>query len=338
MIVTYLRSSSYSTHSMCPHKFYLTYILGERELVNKKAQKGTITHKALETLARVKKAQQDGLTSYDDEAFGHVDIGDVTPEWAARRAYDYYTRLAPHHEWLSYDLKDCIAWTNKAISINNGMFDPRLRRIVEAEKKFDFVIDKPWAYYKYEVDGEVVEGQLGLKGTMDLVVEDDPGLIEVIDWKTGKRTDWAKIQENTKTYIDLRYDPQLCLYHYAANHLYPEAEEIFLTIIYINSGGPFTLCFEHSDLELTERIIRRKFDIIRETTRPELVKTWKCSKFCYFGMNRSKHDPNKTICQFYADEVRKNGIEETMKKYGRKGAFNEYGEGGGRKESPACSD
>lgn len=306
--------------------------MGIRPPSGKKADKGTIVHKALEVMARIKKAQQDGLDRYEDEAFGMVLVSQATPEWAARRAFEYYSGIAEHHEWTGYDLDDCLEWTDKALAINRGMFDPRKRNIVGPEQRFDFLLEQPWAHYRYELDGQVIEGQLGLKGTIDLIVEDEPGLIEIIDWKTGARKDWSKETSEKKTYKDLRYDPQLCLYHLAATRLFPEAQEIFVTIVYINDGGPFTLCFDKSDVAHTEGIVRRKFEKIRDTRIPELKRGWKCTKFCYFGMNRSPHDPSKTICEFYKDEVRRQGIEKTMLAYGKKGAFDEYGEGGGRRD------
>lgn len=337
MIITYLRSSSYLTHSICPHKFFLEYTLGIRPPSGKKADKGTIVHKALETMARVKKARQGGRGHYEDEAFGTVNIDQANPEWATRAAYKYYTGLSDHHEWYDADLDDCIRWTNIALNINQGMFDPRKRTVVEAEQRFDFLIERPWAHYRYTYDNKIIEGQLGLKGTIDLIVEDDKGLVEIIDWKTGQRKDWAKNSNEKKTYQELRYDPQLCLYHYAASRLFPDAEEIFVTIVFINDGGPYTLCFDKSDVEFTEQIIRQKFEEIRDTQVPPLNVTWKCTKFCYFGMNRSAKDPTKTICQFHRDNVRKLGIEETMQRYGKERAFDEYGEGGGRKNDTNAS-
>lgn len=316
---------------MCAHSYFLTYVLGIRTPSGKKATKGNVVHKALELLARQKKCNQDGLKGYDDESFGFIKADDINPEWAIEKSYEYYTQTSPHHSWFPYDYRDCQEWTLKALSLNKGMFDPRNHNIIEPEQKFDFVVDRPWSHYRYELDGKVIDGQLSLKGTVDLVIEDEPGLVELYDWKTGQRKDWSKNGSEKKTYKELRYDPQLCLYHYAATRLFPEAEEIFLTIVFINDGGPYTLCFDKSDIEFTERIIEHKFKQIRDTQIPALSKSWKCTKFCHFGMNRAPQDPSKTICQFYADKVRKNGLEETMIEFGRPGAFSEYGDGGGRK-------
>ena len=55
IIVTYFRSSSYNTHSMCEQQYFLEYVLGYRGPSGQKADKGTIVHKVLEILAVIKK-------------------------------------------------------------------------------------------------------------------------------------------------------------------------------------------------------------------------------------------------------------------------------------------
>lgn len=319
----------------------LEYAMGLRAPSNKKANLGTIVHKAMEILARYKKAKQEGHSSYDDEYLGVIQLDVITPEWAATRAYEYYIATDDFIDcgWSNSDLRTCIEWTQAIIGFNKGQFDPRNRTIIEPEQRFDFTIDKPWAHYDYVINGETVSGQLGLKGTMDLVVQDEPGLIEVIDYKTGRREDWAKnwklpySAHVKKTYKDLRYDPQLCLYHYAACHLFPESEEVFVTIIFINDGGPYTLCFDRSDVEFTERIIRTKFEEIKNTGCPILNRSWKCSKFCHYGKTQSEEDSTKTMCEFFRDKAKEIGIDETIQKYGKEKAWEAYGGGGGR-QSP----
>ena len=86
------------------------------------------------------------------------------------------------------------------------MFDPRNRKIVDAEPHFDFVIDEPWADYNYTLNNENIHGKLAMKGTIDLITEVDDGVYEIIDWKTGRRLDWATGQE--KTFAKLQKDPQ----------------------------------------------------------------------------------------------------------------------------------
>jgi hypothetical protein len=162
------------------------------------------------------------------------------------------------------------------------MFDPRNRNILMPEQHFDFEIKKPWSKYSYNLtDGSVLEGNLAMKGTIDLITLVNEDTIEVIDWKTGKRLDWATGQE--KTQEKLENDPQLRIYHYAIKHLYPHIKNIIFSIYFINDGGPFSICFHDSDITETENILRRKFDIIKQTTKPKLNKSWMCSKLCHFG-------------------------------------------------------
>lgn len=330
MIITFVRSSSYGTHSMCHHRYFLEYVLGVRTPGNKKADLGTITHKALEVLAWKKLCEQRGDSSYEDDSFGHVDIDDITPEWAIAQSFAYYSRMFTSHEWTPADLKLTEKWMNSALSYSRGMYDPRNRNVIAPEQKFDFTLDYPWADYHYKLpDGEVIDGKLGIKGTMDLVTWDSPGIIEIVDWKTGRRLDWATGQE--KTYKKLRYDPQLCLYHLAATKLYPDADEIFITIYFINDGGPFTLCFDRSDLEYTERLIERKFREIKDDMRPRKNVSWRCKKFCYFGMNSHPEDPTKNYCDFIHDKIRKDGIDLVTHQHGNDKAYLKYGDGGGRK-------
>jgi hypothetical protein len=310
-------------------KYYISYCLGLKEPSNLKAAKGNVTHKALELFARKKKCHQDKALTYEDDNFGIVRATDINLEWAVNKAYKYYSELENHHTWTKKDYKDCFVWTEKCLTMNNGLFNPMNRKIIEPEQRFDFEIKKPWAAYDYNLpDGTNFSGFLSIKGTMDLVVDEGEGLIEVIDYKTGRRLDWATGEE--KTYKKLRYDPQLLLYHYATALLYPKADEIFITIIYINDGGPFTFCFERKDFELTERLLRAKFESIRDTQRPQLKKSWKCTKLCMFGKEKHPLDTSKTICEFIKDETRKKGADAVLCEYGDVSKVNTYQDGGGR--------
>lgn len=267
---------------MCEQQYFIEYVLGWRGPSGQKADKGTIVHKVLEILAIIKKGQQDGLTEIDDDVVGHINVDKYNLDIITEKVYKYYTEKSPHHKWLPKDYKDCHSWVYKAIELNNGMFDPRNRNILMPEQHFDFEIKKPWSKYSYNlVDGSVLEGNLAMKGTIDLITLVNEDTIEVIDWKTGKRLDWATGQE--KTQEKLENDPQLRIYHYAIKHLYPNIKNIIFSIYFINDGGPFSICFHDSDIAETENILRRKFDTIKQTTKPKLNKSWMCSKLCHFG-------------------------------------------------------
>lgn len=281
MIITYLRSSSYGTHSMCPQQYFFDYVLGWKSPSNKKADKGTICHKALEILAYIKLYAQNNKPIYTDDILGDINITNYNLDSIIEKVYQYYTSQFKHHEWEVKDYKDCHKWVYKALTDHSGSFDPRSRDILQPEQRFDIVIKKPWAKYKYKTSTENLDGYLAIKGTIDLITKVNDNTIEIIDWKTGKRLDWATGQE--KTLAKLQDDPQLRIYHYAVSQLYPDIEHIMVSINFINDGGAFTICYDKSDLPKTENMIRQKFEAIKNTKIPQLNKSWKCTKLCHYG-------------------------------------------------------
>ena len=281
--ITYFRSSSFSTHSMCPMKYFNDYILGWPGEGNKAADRGTIIHKCLEVLANLKKNQQEGKKTYTDKDI-KMRVSDKTDvDKIIERVYKYFTEAFDHHTWEESDYKTCKKLTHMALNDNEGNFDPRNLNIVEVEGHFDFDIEEDWAKYKYEVNGEIIEGYLSLKGTIDLITQLDEETLEVIDWKSGKRLNWATGE--VYTLENLKDNIQLRLYHLALTKMYPHIKYIMVTINYIKEGGPYTISFDENDIPETLRRIREKFELIRDTKIPKLNKSWKCTRFCNQGMS-----------------------------------------------------
>lgn len=266
---------------MCPMQYFIEYNLGIRSPSNQKADKGTIVHKVLEILAHIKLCNQQKEPIYVDDIIGKIDTKKYNLDDIIEQVYNYYSSTFKHHTWTAKDYKDCRLWVNKALSDHDTNFDPRNRDILQPEQHFDIVIEKPWAYYKYKIKNDILEGYLALKGTIDLITKVNDDTIEIIDWKTGRRLDWATGQE--KTLEKLQNDPQLRLYHYAVSRLYPKMEHIIFTINFINDGGAFSVCYDKNDLPKTEDMIRQKFNAIKDTQIPQLNKSWKCTKLCHFG-------------------------------------------------------
>jgi len=285
MLITYFRSSSYNTWDFCPQQYYLEYVLGLPDPSNKKADKGTIVHKALETLA----LEPDKYKTKTQVAR------------LVRTIYNRYSKKFQHHEWVLTDLNDCTKWVRSAIEFDNGTFDPRKRNVVAAEPRFDFEIKQPWAKYHYVIDGKNTKGYLRLKGTIDLICEESPDTYEIIDWKTGRRFNWAT--DKPKTYASLQKDPQLLLYFYAAHHLYPDIKYFLVTIFYINDGGPFTITFDANDIAYVESLLKSRFKTILHTTRPKLNKSWKCNRLCHYGKNTFEDTSIAPITEFRPDRV-----------------------------------
>ena len=309
---------------MCPHAYYMTYVLGHQSPSGQAAEKGTIVHKVMECLAATQKSHQDKTFCFTADAIGEIDTSDhkyvgsdAFVDELIYKSYNHYTEQSSHH-YTKRHWKECVKWSYDAITYCNGAFDPRNRNVVAPEGSFDFEIDEPWAKYDYTLpNGEHLKGNLSMKGTIDLITEVQPGVYEVIDWKTGRRLDWATGQE--KTFKKLTTDPQLRVYHYALTKMYPDIDQFIMTIYFIKDGGPYTLAFTKDDISDTMKMIKDRFQEIKNSTIPRLIKSWKCTKICHFG--KSAHpsgeiDPRTkepyTICEYVAKKIRHEGMNTSL--------------------------
>lgn len=330
MIVTYIRSSSYNNYEYCQMQYFITYVLGHQSTSGKKAQLGTIVHKVMECLAHCKKAIQDNPKkknlSINEDALGDIKFTTKslgTKTFVAKilkMSYEYYVENCVHN-YTSADFAFCKKLVDTALSYNDGQFDPRNRKIVAAEPQFDIPIMEDWAKYKYTLhDGTKVDGRLAIKGTIDLVTEVDDGIIEVIDWKTGRRLNWATGEE--KTYEKLCVDPQLLLYNYAITHLFPEYEQSIMSIYYIKDGGPFSMCFDKSDQKNFLSMLEKRFKQIKRNDFPKPISQnrshFKCTKLCHFHKNNWP-GTNTPICQHVEDNLKSFGYDETVSNCTREG-------------------
>jgi hypothetical protein len=311
---------------MCEQQYLFDYVLGYRSPSNKKADKGTIVHKVLEILAFIKYTTQKQETSFEDDILGPIDVNSYDLDKICNDVYDYYSSRFVHHEWSEKDRKDCTKWVYKAIEYADGMFDPRNKNILYPEQQFDILIDKPWAKYDY---GDL-KGNLAIKGTIDLITKVNDDTLEIIDWKTGRRLNWATGEE--KTQAKLENDPQLMIYFYAAQKLYPEIKHCIVTIYFINDGGPFSMTFDRSHIIKTEDLLRKKFEDIKRCKKPRLNKTWKCTKLCHYGKNSfagtriqplleyrdgqtCPKDTLMTMCEQVKHDTEMNGIDTVIDQY-----------------------
>jgi hypothetical protein len=286
-------------------QYFIEYNLGHKSPSNKKADKGTICHKVFEILAEIKLNMQFGRPYFYDDIINQVDVSNYNLDTIIDQVYEYYTSHFTHHEWSALDYRDCKKWIYKALDYNNGMFDPRNRNILQPEQHFDIEIKKDWAKYNYKTKDGIINGNLAIKGTIDLITKIDNNTIEIIDWKTGRRLDWATGEE--KTLEKLHKDPQLMIYFYAAHHLYPDIEHIIISINFINDGGAFSVCFDKSHLFQVESMLRHKFETIRRTTKPEQHKSWKCNKLCHFGKTTFDNSDYLPIIEYRENQVTPQG-------------------------------
>lgn len=307
---------------------------------NNKADKGNVTHKALELLARKKLAHQRGETTFSsDEPVGTWPVDSFTPDDAIDVGWEYYTKVrCPYWDWSSKDYRDCKKWMFAALEYNDGMFSPLKRTVIQPEEYFDFQVEADWAKYRHKNPfggtPRYLEGYLALKGTVDLVCSVDgmDDVVEYIDWKTGARKDWNTGEE--KGYAKLRNDPQLRLYHYALSRLYPNARSIIMTIFYLADGGPFSLPFSREDLPITERMLAERLRDIADCEFPKRIKpNFKC-KWCHYYKAKYQHpdgrEDEKNVCDYMHGQLVQLGMERCTGKYGSLQAIGSYREGGGR--------
>jgi len=330
MLVTYIRSSSYNNYAYCQMQYFITYVLGHQTISGKKAELGTIVHKVMEVLASLKKEHQDSgkrkRIMINDDALGKVSINktDLFSEALVSdlldRSFKFYTN-GSNHSYNGLDKENCFSLIWTTLNYNDGQFDPRYRNIVAAEPHFDIPIEEDWAKYTYTMpDGRVVDGQLAIKGTIDLVTEVDNKTIEVVDWKTGKRLDWATGEE--KTYEKLCSDPQLLLYNYAISKLFPQYEQTIMSIFFIKDGGPFSMCFDRSDHARFMDMLKKRYEDIKHNDLPRPISedrsNWKCQKLCHYCKNKWP-ESDKNMCMYIEEYLKTNGMDKTIKDCSRKG-------------------
>ncbi len=335
MLVTYVRSSSYNNYSYCEQQYYMTYVLGHQSKSGKKADMGTMAHKAMEVLACLKKDMQDRpkarILKVDDDAIGEFKCNknelftDDLVNSLIDIAIDSYEAKSDH-SFSKKDRKDIneTVWT--FLTHNDGQFDPRNRDIYYPEPHFDIPIDEPWAKFTYEKDGEMVEGQVAIKGTIDLVTKIDDETIEVVDWKTGRRLDWATGE--VKDYKKLENDAQLLLYYYAMSKMYPDFPYRIMSIFFYKDADgnkdpqPYSLCFDESDQDRFLEMLRKRVEEIKANVMPQrldpTMKHWKCKYLCHFAKNNWP-GTDTPMCKYVADQLQENGMEETTKNCTRPG-------------------
>lgn len=311
-------------------QYFFTYVLGMKSPSGLAASKGTVFHRAMQVLADKKKAQQEGKKKLKND-----DICDMTfaqcddIDYITKVCFDYYKEV-DNPNLAPKDLREITKWVYAALEYNDGALDPRNREIFATELFFDFEIKKDWAKYDYEINNQKFSGYLSLKGTVDLIMSEGENYLQVLDYKSGRRLDWATGKE--KTYADLQKDKQLLFYYYALRNVYPD-KGFYMSIFYLNDGGIFDLVFDDSDYEKAEKMIRSRFEYIRSVELPKRIsedqENWKCKRLCKFSQI---HDESgQTTCNHFYDLIQLHGIEKVTADYADTRKLLSYQDGGGRK-------
>lgn len=114
--------------------------------------------------------------------YGHKRMGVKAVEVLIKKAWDYYTPKSKN-EFQGIDYLHVRNFVWMTLDRCNGMYDPRNRDIFQPEQNFSFEIEKPWASYHYLIGDKEIKGNLGIKGTIDLITKIDDETLEIIDWK-----------------------------------------------------------------------------------------------------------------------------------------------------------
>lgn len=327
MIITFLRSSMKGRYDFCEHSMWLEYVLGYKYPANAKAEHGNVLHKCLELLALCKRAKSEGKTSITEEGIGELNV-DCPTEDIFERSINYYLKETVH-TYTQKDIDKCREWLKKTITYKNGAFNPLNLDIQDVEKSFNITFKEDWAKYSYTLKGQKLEGYFGIKGNIDLVTNYSKTIVCMMDYKTGKRIDWATGQE--KTYKSFEKDFQLQLYALALSHLYPD-KDVIIEIFYINDGNVFTIPFDKKSLQnIKDRVIKQYLDI-KLNDKPKLLSptrtNWKCTKLCPFFKNKIG---KISVCEYMANELKVKGMQQATDDNIKTG-FNpdSYGFGGGK--------
>lgn len=331
MYINNLRSSSYNADGFCEFRYYIEYCLGIRGLTGASATRGTIVHKVLEIMALQQLAVQNNQKECLDEETGCKFSIDASYQEILKNVYPYLIKKETHIVWTDKDYKTCQGLVEKAITSCEARFNPRNQYIIIPETKFHIELkEHPWAYYNYPEIG--IEGYLTLRGTIDLVVRNEFGLLETIDYKSGRpKWDWNKNCEYT--YNDFNYNNlQLMLYYYALRKMNPKEDYIF-TIYYIQSAEPITVMFDDDTLVKTELLLRKKFEKIKNSFKPKKIfPSFKC-RFCSYSKTSLDKEQNVDYslsqCNKLYEEVQKLGVNRVFANRATDPKFEKYS-GGGR--------
>lgn len=259
-------------------------------------------------------------TIYKYECFiqpNHVRYGRDLVDSIFARVYDYYMTKFTNHKWTGANRKQAYNMVWIALDYKNGIVDPRKRTIVEAEPHFELKLDEDWAAYDFDYLEDNVQGQIDLKGTIDLVTQIDDDTIEIIDWKTGQRLDWADKNTAKKDIRKLKEDTQLMLYYYAAKRMYPQYKNVFLTIMFIRDGGPFSMCFDDDTVKQIKEKIKKTKQEIESCKLPKMVspthQDFRCKTLCHFFKTKWPNT-NTSVCDFIHNQIKHRGIEHVSQK------------------------
>jgi CRISPR/Cas system-associated exonuclease Cas4 (RecB family) len=212
-----ISASRIKTYLMCPFKYYLEYVLGVRKGDTFATSTGKLIHRQLERIAQGHRAnwKKEYLWLYKKTQphLLHKNWGAFCPddpEFQIMTGIQHYH--GPVAPLMTTNKKSPLWLFSEGAHMIQKVLDrdasPLDDRVLAVEQKFKLPIG----------DG------IQITGIIDMVLETEPGVLEIRDWKTGN---WVPKYEDA---ID---DAQLRLYDLAASILYPDYEIRLLTFDYL---------------------------------------------------------------------------------------------------------
>lgn len=291
MKISHCSPSSINLYKNCQFAYYLKYIIGLESKAGKAALQGTIVHKALQIIAYL-------------STRGNINIDPFAIlEWA----WDKCHKANPHIEIRKHttkkdkmtglpqesaDFKKCKK--DLQTVLDDPFYNPQHMKIIGIEK-----------WFKMELSGEEWD-RFAIRGFMDLAREIDEDTIEIIDWKTGSRTDI--ISGKVMSSETLTSAVQARLYYLAAYHIFPKYKNILLTFYYTSDGGPITIALSPSEIPFIIGSVFNFMCTVKHSTILKRSKNWTCKMCSYY-----KND----ICEKIWSDLHMHGskyIEQMYKK------------------------
>jgi hypothetical protein len=331
MKINNLRASSINEYNNCEFKYFLNFDINIGSVAGFAAEKGTLVHLCLELMAKAKRVHR--LKGKRGKPKGKR----VDPEYLLDITYNRFKKQG-RFNWGEEEKQFCRKQVQNALAV--PFINPLNLKVLRTEHQFEITIKKP---------GFLIRGTneyLKLRGTIDLITEQDKNTIHIIDYKTGKSTDW--ITGEDKNHEKLKTDIQLRMYDLAIKYLYPQYKNRIFTLFFTQESKPVTISYDSDEWINTLEEFKQVFRQIEKNDSPtrlidiKVSDQWKCNYVCQFGELAVKFESEsgQIITENYRkkkgmvipEEIVKNGVtykklpgypETVCQKYYKK--FNKLG-------------
>jgi hypothetical protein len=273
-----LSPSSIKSYDWCPFQFYLKNVLKFQDESGPAAEIGQIAHRCLEIISKAQKSNMGGLRQdlfrlWEVASDKFLDKNDRAPKLIQKR------------DNITKGLQVLV----------DSAHSPYTDKTIATEKRFKL----PFTAH----NGNIVN----LSGIIDRVDDHGKGIYEIVDYKSGLRSDFGSASSGKKESDQLFEDVQALSYVYALADMFPEFSSCIVTMYYLTDGGPVTTFFGKNDLPYVNKTIGEHFTKILTNKVFHRVQDWKCSKICYFGKSG--------ICNRVWEEGLEEGAEFLQNKY-----------------------